>query len=87
MKRLADIVGGLLGCIITLIVFIFLAPIIYLKSPGSIFFKQKRVAQNGKPFVMYKFRSMYMDAEKRKQELLEKIGSAAAEVISPILRR
>jgi lipopolysaccharide/colanic/teichoic acid biosynthesis glycosyltransferase len=77
VKRLADIVGGLLGCIITLIVFIFLAPIIYLKSPGPIFFKQKRVGQNGKPFVMYKFRSMYMDAEKRKQELLEKnrIGS------------
>ncbi|MBR1431931.1 sugar transferase, partial [Ruminococcus sp.] len=37
----------------------------------------KRVGQNGKPFVMYKFRSMYMDAEKRKQELMEKnrIGS------------
>ncbi|PWJ12703.1 sugar transferase [Ruminococcus flavefaciens] len=77
VKRLADIAGGLVGCVLTLIVFLFLAPIIYVKSPGPIFFKQKRVGQNGKPFVMYKFRSMYMDAEKRKQELMEKnrIGS------------
>ena len=72
LKRLADIIGGLIGCIITLIVFVFLAPIIYIKSPGPIFFTQKRVGQNGKPFLMYKFRSMYMDAEKRKQELMEK---------------
>lgn len=72
LKRLADIAGGLIGCIITLIVFVFLAPAIYIKSPGPVFFRQKRVGQNGKPFVMYKFRSMYMDAEKRKQELMEK---------------
>ncbi|WP_082325660.1 sugar transferase [Ruminococcus flavefaciens] len=72
VKRLADIIGGLIGCIITLIVFIFLAPVIYIKSPGPIFFAQKRVGQNGKVFLMYKFRSMYMDAEKRKQELMEK---------------
>lgn len=72
VKRLADIIGGLIGCIITLIVFIFLAPIIYIKSPGPIFFTQKRIGQNGKIFLMYKFRSMYMDAEKRKQELMEK---------------
>ncbi|MCR5076363.1 MAG: sugar transferase [Ruminococcus sp.] len=77
LKRLADIIGGLVGCIITMIVFVFLAPIIYIKSPGPIFFSQNRVGQNGKPFRMYKFRSMYMDAEKRKQELMakNKIGS------------
>ena len=72
LKRLADIIGGLIGCIITMIVFIFLAPIIYIKSPGPIFFSQNRVGQNGKTFRMYKFRSMYMDAEKRKQELMAK---------------
>ena len=72
LKRLADIAGGLIGCIITMIVFIFLAPIIYIKSPGPIFFTQNRVGQNGKTFRMYKFRSMYMDAEKRKQELMAK---------------
>lgn len=72
LKRVADIIGGLFGCIITLIVFIFLAPAIYIKSPGPIFFSQNRIGRNGKPFKMYKFRSMYMDAEKRKQELMEK---------------
>lgn len=41
-----------------------------MKSPGPIFFSQKRVGKNGKIFKMYKFRSMYMDAEKRKAELM-----------------
>ena len=69
IKRLADIVGGFIGCIITCLIFIIVGPIIYAKSPGPIFFKQKRVGRNGKPFTMYKFRSMYMDAEERKAAL------------------
>ena len=70
IKRAVDILGGIVGCIITGIIFIFIAPIIYIKSPGPIFFKQIRVGQNGKKFYIYKFRSMYMDAEERKKELL-----------------
>lgn len=69
-KRLMDILGGLLGCIATVIIMIFIGPIIYIKSPGSIFFVQERIGQNGKPFRMYKFRSMYLDAEDRKKELM-----------------
>ena len=42
-----------------------------IKSPGPIFFSQVRVGKNGKKFKLYKFRSMYMDAEKRKKELME----------------
>ena len=72
LKRTMDIMGSLVGCFLTGIIFIFVAPIIYIKSPGPIFFKQKRVGQNGKIFYIYKFRSMYMDAEKRKAELMEK---------------
>ena len=71
MKRTLDIVGGLVGCIITGIIFIFIAPAIYIQSPGPIFFSQTRVGKNGKLFKIYKFRSMYMDAEERKKELLE----------------
>lgn len=71
IKRLIDIAGGLVGCLITGILFIFIAPAIYSQSPGPIFFKQVRMGRNGKPFNMYKFRSMYMDAEKRKADLLE----------------
>ena len=49
----------------------FVGPAIYLKSPGPIFFSQERVGKNGKKFKMYKFRSMYMDAEERKAELMK----------------
>ncbi len=70
-KRLMDIIGGLLGCILTAILCIFVAPAIYIKSPGPIFFTQERVGRNGKKFKLYKFRSMYMDAEERKKELME----------------
>ena len=69
VKRLFDIVAGLFGSLATLIIYIFLAPIIKIKSPGPVFFKQDRVGKNGKVFKLYKFRSMYMDAEKRKAEL------------------
>ena len=65
-----DILGGLVGCLITGILFIILAPIIRKQSPGPIFFTQTRVGKNGKKFKMYKFRSMYMDAEERKKELM-----------------
>ncbi len=71
VKRLIDIVGGLIGCIATGILFLFLAPAIYIQSPGPIFFVQTRVGKNGKPFKLYKFRSMYMDAEERKAELMD----------------
>ena len=69
-KRMMDILGGLVGVIATGLLCLFVAPAIYIKSPGPIFFKQKRVGRNGKTFYMYKFRSMYMDAEKRKAELM-----------------
>ena len=69
LKRIMDICGGLAGCILTGIIFLFVAPAIYIKSPGPIFFSQYRVGKNGRKFKMYKFRSMYMDAEERKKEL------------------
>lgn len=71
VKRLMDILGGIVGCILTGILFLFLAPAIYIKSPGPIIFSQTRVGKNGKKFKMYKFRSMYMDAEERKAEFMK----------------
>lgn len=71
IKRAMDIFGGLIGCIVTIILTIIIAPIIYISSPGSIFFSQNRVGRNGKVFKIYKFRSMYMDAEERKAELMK----------------
>lgn len=71
LKRTMDIAGAVVGLAITGIAFIFVAPLIYMKSPGPIFFSQVRIGKNGRRFTIYKFRSMYMDAEKRKKELME----------------
>jgi len=70
LKRAMDILGGLVGCILTGILVLIIGPIIYIKSPGPIFFTQTRVGKNGRKFKLYKFRSMYLDAEARKAELM-----------------
>lgn len=70
IKRSMDIAGGLAGSLAALILTVILGPLIYIQSPGPIFFSQVRVGKNGRKFKMYKFRSMYMDAEERKQELM-----------------
>lgn len=77
LKRAMDILGGLVGCLLTLALTVVIGPMIYLKSPGPIFFAQTRVGKNGKLFKMYKFRSMYLDAEARKAELMaqNRVGS------------
>ena len=72
VKRCIDILGGLVGCVIALIATVFVGIAIKLESKGPIFFKQKRVGKNGRYFYIYKFRSMYMDAEERKKELMAK---------------
>lgn len=70
LKRVMDIFGGIVGIIATGLITLFLAPAIFIASPGPIFFSQRRVGKNGRLFKIYKFRSMYMDAEERKKELM-----------------
>ncbi len=72
VKRLMDIAGGLVGLLFTGILAVIVGPLIYIADPGPIFFRQKRVGKNGRIFRIYKFRSMYKDAEARKQDLMEK---------------
>lgn len=69
VKRGIDIVGGLVGCLITIVLTPFVAFAIRLDSPGPVFFSQTRIGKNGRRFKIYKFRSMYVDAEARKKEL------------------
>lgn len=71
-KRVLDILGGIVGLLLTGIFLIFVGPAIKIESPGPIFFSQMRVGKNGRRFKIYKFRSMYTDAEERKKELMEK---------------
>ena len=69
VKRLVDILGGLVGILITIVITPFVAAAIRLDSPGPVFFAQTRIGKNGRRFKIYKFRSMYVDAEERKKEL------------------
>lgn len=64
IKRLTDVVVALLGGVILLPLMIYAAIRVKLSSPGPVFFSQERVGYKGKPFRMYKFRSMVRDAEK-----------------------
>ncbi len=68
-KRLLDIIGSLIGIFITMLISIFVIPVIKLDSPGPIIFKQKRVGRYGRIFDIYKFRTMSVDAESRKCDL------------------
>ncbi len=70
LKRILDILGGLIGSLAALIVIAIIGPKIKKESPGPILFKQIRIGKNGKRFKFYKIRSMYMDAEDRKKELM-----------------
>lgn len=70
LKRVVDVVGALVGICIMCIAMIFVVPAIKLESKGPVFFKQKRVGKNGRYFYVYKFRSMYSDAEERKKDLM-----------------
>ena len=74
LKRIMDIAGGLVGSLITILLTPFVALAIWLSDPGPVFFAQTRIGENGKKFQMYKFRSMYMDAEARKKQLAQESG-------------
>lgn len=68
-KRIIDIVGALVGIILSSPIWIITAIAIKMDSPGPVFYKQNRVGTNGRIFNLYKFRSMFINAEERKKEL------------------
>ena len=71
LKRFMDIVGATIGLILTSPIMLIVALLIKLEDPkGPIMFTQERNGQYPKTFKMYKFRSMYVDAEERLQELM-----------------
>ncbi len=71
VKRFIDIVGSIVGIVLTSPVMLITALAIKLDSKGPVFFVQKRVGQNGRVFKMLKFRSMCVDAEAKKEELMK----------------
>lgn len=71
IKKIFDIFVGLIGSIVSLPVILITAIPLLIESPGPLIFKQQRVGKNGRLFNIYKIRSMYVDAEERKKELME----------------
>jgi lipopolysaccharide/colanic/teichoic acid biosynthesis glycosyltransferase len=63
-KRIFDVVASIIGLIVLLPVFIVIAILIKLNDKGPIFYKQKRIGQNFKPFELLKFRTMVVNADK-----------------------
>ncbi|MBR6643585.1 MAG: sugar transferase [Lachnospiraceae bacterium] len=70
-KRVIDIFGSLVGIILFSPIMLLAAIAIKLDSKGPVLFKQQRAGLNGRPFKMYKFRSMCVDAEELKEKLRE----------------
>lgn len=68
-KRAFDMIVMFFLLIILIIPFSIIALIIVIDDPGSPFYKQVRIGRHGEKFYMYKFRTMYKDADKRKAEL------------------
>ncbi len=62
VKRFIDIIIGLLAFPFVLILIIIMGPIIYFNDRGPIFYNAERLGFNGKPFKMFKFRSMFVNA-------------------------
>lgn len=71
IKRGMDIVGSLIGIILSSPIMLVTALAIKLDSPGPVIFRQERVGKNGRKFYIYKFRSMCVDAEEKKKQLME----------------
>ncbi len=70
-KRGLDVLGGIVGCSLLILMYPVVALMIKADSPGPVLFKQVRIGRNGRRFYLYKFRTMVADAETRKAELLK----------------
>ena len=71
LKRLFDIVAGLIGSLLALLIIVIIGPIIKIQSPGPILFSQERIGKNGKHFKILKIRSMHVNAEENKKDLMD----------------
>lgn len=71
VKRLFDIAASLFALLITLPLTLVVSLCIYLDDRGPIFYTQERIGKDGKPFRIYKFRSMCQNADDKKKELTE----------------
>ena len=69
VKSVIDRIAALLGLVLLLPLFLLIAAVIKITSPGPVIFSQRRAGKHGRPFTMYKFRSMRSGAEMEREEL------------------
>lgn len=77
MKRLFDIIASSLLLVLLAPVMLLIALAIKLDSPGPVLFVQERIGENGRRFRMFKFRSMYQDADKRWHEVARRTSDGS----------
>ena len=87
VKRLMDIAGGLVGCLATLLITIVVGPLIYISSPGPVFFAQERIGRNGRKFKMYKFRSMAVQSAAKEKSQWTTPGDPRVTPIGRFIRK
>ena len=66
-----DLLGGIVGSILAILIIAIVGPMIKAQSPGPILYRSERIGKNGKRFKMIKIRSMVMDAEEQKKDLMD----------------
>ena len=86
LKRILDIIAASAILVLTMPVIILAIIAIKITSPGPIFYFQKRIGKNGASFVIYKFRSMRLGAEKRKHPVWAKEGDERITLVGKLLR-
>jgi lipopolysaccharide/colanic/teichoic acid biosynthesis glycosyltransferase len=69
IKRVMDVIGGVIGIAFTAAALMFIAPAILIESRGPVFFAQDRMGKNGRVFKCYKLRTMYPGSDEKKEEL------------------
>lgn len=80
IKRLMDVIVSFIAIILTIPLYVGTAIAVKVTSPGPIFFSQDRIGKNRKPFKIFKFRSMHIDAEKNGPELSSKNDSRITKI-------
>lgn len=87
LKRSMDIVGATIGLIVLAPIMIATAAAVFVNSPGNPIYKQRRIGQNEEEFVMYKFRSMCLNAEKKTGAVLATANDPRITKVGAFIRR
>ena len=86
VKRFFDIASSAIAMIILLPVYLYVAVRVKLGSKGPIFYKQERIGYEGRPFMIYKFRTMYTDAESKGPQLSQ-VGDPRITPFGQVMRK